>query len=363
MKKLFFFARYIITLTTIFSCSVNTNKLSTKKLPLDIQLYKKKWREIIPGPYNTLNLIPKEKPSSWVPSLPRPYKINFEEYLVPGYIRKTEKTIFNNNSYYIPLVIKKLIQNYYRQKLIEDTSQYTDVRSQWFQLYETKDVEAVKKFLSTYAIDLNLKNHNNMTLLMLCIYEKKNIPVALYLIELSKSHLTIADYRNNTALHYSAYYNCPRVIKSLLKVSSIEEINKKNDDDETAIHICIYKKSKQALRALLSSNNIDLTIPCEHITPIMISNKIDINKLILEKETNINNQNMFGNTIAHLVLLGKYCDYFAEMVLTHKDLDPNIQNNKGYTILHILIIKQKASLLKKVLKHFSSNTKKKLIQI
>ena len=297
-----------------------------------------------------------------IPNFPIPYTPDFEESLVFGYIRSSNKKIYNDD-YPItrfPFYIKKLVQKYYRQPIKEGSKEYYTKREEWLQLSLNKQTTIfdIKLFLSSYGLDINCIQKNRNNILYYYLFKNQNIPIILYLIEKLKIDVEKQNVFGDTVLHFAAIHDLPEVVKSLLNFTSID-VNKRNNLDKTALHFAIENNSIKAARALLSSNKIDFSIKnCESHTPLFqclyyVNDRVDILNLIMEKETNINRRGKFGNTIAHQMILSKcanYDDYVMEMVLKNKRLNPNAQNNLGKTILHCLIYKNDIDILKFFLK-------------
>jgi ankyrin repeat protein len=71
-----------------------------------------------------------------------------------------------------------------------------------------------------------------------------------------------------------------------------------------------------------------------HFASIWTNIPVDLFKLILEKSTDINAQHRDGGTALHTAILCE-CDIGRKELLSHKDVNVNLKNNRNETALHL----------------------------
>ncbi|EFX78104.1 hypothetical protein DAPPUDRAFT_34417, partial [Daphnia pulex] len=137
---------------------------------------------------------------------------------------------------------------------------------------EQENRTAVEELLKRDNVDVNLKNNYNQTALHYASCWK-NMPIHLFRIILEKSAdvVNAQDKDGNTALHWATFKQSETQVEELLKRDDVMNVNLKNNDKQTALHLaCAWKN-----------------IP------------IDLFKKILKKSTDVNAQDKYGWTALH----------------------------------------------------------------
>ena len=194
----------------------------------------------------------------------------------------------------------------------------------------------------------------------------------------SKSNISFKDKNGDTALHMIIKIFKKDNLNILNKIiDSNININYNNNLGYNALHVAVENKNIDIISLLLENNiNINALTYDNHLTPIFISstnNDVFICDLLLKNKAQINNQDIYGNTILNIAIMNKFKDliklyydiidvnkinisgqisinlffdsnynitsldeyYFKEILIKSKI---NIQNNNGKTLWHYLTL-------------------------
>jgi ankyrin repeat protein len=202
------------------------------------------------------------------------------------------------------------------------------------------------------------------------------IEILKLLIEYNKldigiSIINIKDRLGLTALHYSVIFNNFLIFEYLLKNNADPYVI--SNDGNNVFHIVLLYKQNQMLEYLLDNNyslhfydyngdtffqnsinydNLDLIIKILNkttnynnkntkngLTAIhqsIIYNKIEIFKLLLDKNIDFNISDFFGNTVLHYILYEKHIA-FLQLLFKYDNIKFNLSNINGDTPLHIIL--------------------------
>lgn len=184
-----------------------------------------------------------------------------------------------------------------------------------------------------------------------------NLIVGIPLLELQDKYL-------NIPLHYAIHFNSYIIFELILNYST--NINFKTNDGNTVLHLFIQNtpkdkeflaekiidknvninaKNNSGLNALhlaielnkyhiikiLLNNNVDINIESDvmHNTPLIIAthnNNLEIAKLLLKYNPNINYQDIYGNTVLNYAIINKYNELIE---LYYNIIDVNLINIEG----------------------------------
>jgi ankyrin repeat protein len=250
-----------------------------------------------------------------------------------------------------------------------DTSLHLALNGEEWELAE----EILKRFES---YDVNITNSVGDTPLLLAARLKCEIGLFKQILKRTNSeNVNKTDRYGNTALHYAMLKKSETEVEELLKREDVDvdiknrydgsalhlaskwtniqmelfnlilekttDTNAQDNNGWTALHCAIIMKSETAIKALLAHNDVNVNVKTNHNDTALIHfastrNDIpsDLFKLILEKSTDINAQDEEGETVLHTAILCE-CDIGRKELLSHKDVNVNLKNNRNETALHL----------------------------
>lgn len=172
-----------------------------------------------------------------------------------------------------------------------------------------------------------------------------------------------ANYRNNdfvTALQLAVLKKNVDIVKILIKY--VKNIDVKNSLGSTALHnACNFQLTE--ITKILMDNGADQNIPETEYDfyPIfypVVQNNIEITKLLINYEANPNNQDYIGNTILHYCIINKHFE-ILDYIMNHykiiirettvytedinqtetyvSGIDPTVVNIDGLTAVHLML--------------------------
>lgn len=191
-------------------------------------------------------------------------------------------------------------------------------------------------------------------------YSNENI--IKYLIK-NGSNPNITDKTGNNSLHLAILNRNLNIIKYLLETTNIN-INSRNNNGETALHLACNLQETEIVKYLIS-NNADVNIKdFEHeFTPlhyvVNIGNKelveIILSKLKdLNKNLQLNNQDIFGNTPLHYAVMENNQVIF-NLLTQFDNINVNLWNIDGRIPLHIFL-KAGSNVKKDILDYLIKNS-------
>ena len=232
----------------------------------------------------------------------------------------------------------------------------------------------VKKLLEDNHVDVNVKNKTNNTAIHLASH-LKDIPMDLFKIILEKSDdINAQDNNGWTALHYAISGKSEITTKALLARSDVKvgiknkdhetavtplhlascwkdipfdlfktiqnkstDINSQNTNGDTALHVAFYKKSKEAVTALLEDDRVDVNVKNnENHTPLHFASlwkdiPTDLYEKIVQKSLleTVNAQDKDGNIALPIAISRK-----SEDGLKHKNRSFDVKNNYNQTVFY-----------------------------
>lgn len=165
-------------------------------------------------------------------------------------------------------------------------------------------MNTVKAYCQNHLADINERDSCGDTPLMKSILHSKNPAISLYLIE-EGADVLACNKCGEIALHF-AVRKQNEITKKLIQKGA--KVNATDTFGNTALHEAVAYNNYDAV-CLLLSYEADVNAACSRrITPLMLAvyKNVDIRiqKILLDRETNINRTNADGCSILHFALQG-----------------------------------------------------------
>lgn len=218
-------------------------------------------------------------------------------------------------------------------------------------------LEQSKKIIGIPLIDIRDKN-GYTALHYSIIFNNIN---AFKLLLKNNANPNTKDNSNNNCLLLSVKYKNITTLKILIE-NNIININSTNNNKETGLHFSINYKYDDISFYLINKGielnkfeNVNRIIPL-HQAIILQSNKIA--KLLIDKNSDINYQDIYGNSSLHYCIIEKNYVIFEYIINSKIPIEYNNTNINGDTILHLFIDNFDLSQEKNIsiLKKFVINT-------
>lgn len=175
---------------------------------------------------------------------------------------------------------------------------------------------------------------------MLLYCFKNNNYEQLKLLLKNNIDLDVIDNENNTLFHYISKYNNKEIFNLFNLNDNI--LNNQNNLGETCLHIAINNDNNDIITELLKTNiNLDITDYQYEFTAInylIFNNKLKYLDDINFEKININIQDYKGRTYLHyLIIYNK--TFYINKLLENKNLDFNfnLSDLNGFTPLHLAL--------------------------
>lgn len=240
-------------------------------------------------------------------------------------------------------LVKILVENGARIDIIDQEGYsilYYPIRFNYFEILQYL-LEQNKTVVGISIVDL-IDRNNRIPIHYAIKY--KNIKILKELIKYSNLHTT--DIKGNNILHMAIYSRDIEILKFIL--SSNIDINSRTLIGESALHIACNLQLIDMIDILLQDPKIDSSLADYEMdfTPLHYSVNLNniqiINKLLNNKNTNINAQDRFGNTVLHYAILNNNIELFNLFI--DKNINTNLWNIDGNIPLHIAIINNISNL-------------------
>lgn len=200
--------------------------------------------------------------------------------------------------------------------------------------------------------DINKRNKDGQLAIFLAI-QNNHADVVRYLIE-NGADLTLQDQYAGTPLHNAAYMGNVEIAKLLIDAGA--DVNAvSNRDRGTPICIAVMEDKVEMVKFLLEKGadpNVRIGYYEEtllHFSVSNVSNGIEITKILLDSEMDINTVDKLGKTPLHALTLSIWTGPTVEIManfLMEKGADRNLKDNNGMTALHYATQKKKTGLVK-----------------
>jgi len=203
----------------------------------------------------------------------------------------------------------------------------------------------ILKLFKKYNKSFNKFDSENNSLLHLSI-KSNSLEIFQFILENSNDYDTVNIYGENQ-IRYAVNYNN----LDILKILDDKKVNINNSDfknEMTPLMYSVILDNIEIFKYLLNKSNIDLqdNLGNNILHYVIIYNKLNyINDIIdiLKKDLsllNLNNTNMFGKTVLHLILdklqINKYVIQTIDLDFLIKNTKLNIQDNLGSSIFLLL---------------------------
>jgi ankyrin repeat protein len=195
------------------------------------------------------------------------------------------------------------------------------------------------RYLSFDRINIHGVNQTGDSALHLALTGEKWDVAERILDQFPDYDVNVTNSSGHSPFDLAVQLDCTMILmKKILAQTSSENINKSNKFGETALHLAIMYKSQNALKELLKRDDVVVNLnDNEKPTALHYASwydmTIDLFKNILEKTTDVNEQEEFGNTALHLAILSKTPTATKEL-LRHKGVDVNLKNDDNQTTLY-----------------------------
>ena len=232
-------------------------------------------------------------------------------------------------------VIDMLIANKRCDVNIQNDNGNTALHIAAYTWLDSERLQKVKSILKNTECDLNLTNKDSSAPLHI-VCDLCDIPTFGALIATEKCDLNIQDINGNTALHIAV--DCIEMVQCLLERAhgrhklNIDALNKKGS---SPLHKAIANGSLSSVKLLLK-NKADIQLPRNDVfqnAPIHIAclgGRYEMLKVVLScSHCNPNQQNAKGNTALHIVCRMENSTSFLKALLSIPGIDPEILNHVG----------------------------------
>ena len=147
-------------------------------------------------------------------------------------------------------------------------------------------------------------------------------------IEKSLGDLTAAE---NLFLKAAEHGNIT-IVNQLHAVYGIDLLEYRDEDGYTALHRAAYNGHVETTKQLLQLGANVMAETNNKWQPLHCAckwDKVEVASLLLQNNANVNAQSEGGQTPLHLVSSNRDCHQTMELLLTHPDINPSLQNNAG----------------------------------
>lgn len=158
-------------------------------------------------------------------------------------------------------------------------------------------------------------------------------------IEKGEDICSLKDSNGYFLLHEAAANGSNKCLKFLLnlkKSGAKIDVNMRNDEMETPLHLAVDYGSEECVKLFLEEEDIDVNAQDDYgQTPLHFSiHSFECMKLLLEREDiDVNSKDLNLQTALHLAV-SDFSQKSTELLLTREDIDVNSQDVNGETILH-----------------------------
>ncbi|KAF5306570.1 hypothetical protein FQR65_LT07297 [Abscondita terminalis] len=203
-------------------------------------------------------------------------------------------------------------------------------------------VDVIKKMRSK-VIDINWQNTNGQTALHLSI-ESENFDVARFLIE-EGADVNVTDNFDTTPFFLACRFCSTEMVKKVKP--TVTDINWQNRRGETALHVSLENERLDIARFLIDEG-ADVNVTDNYrTTPFLLASKIGAIDLTKSLRTDLDWQNLHGETALHLAFKNMNVDDVA-CFLIDEGADVNLTDNTGSSAFLSACTLEKLELIKKM---------------
>ncbi|EAY04593.1 hypothetical protein TVAG_233290 [Trichomonas vaginalis G3] len=203
------------------------------------------------------------------------------------------------------------------------------------------NIDFVTFLMNEYNIEIGLKycTFNNNFESFLVYFDQTNDINQCFLYSTIFGIPSLFEYflsHGATALHFVARYNFKEIAELL--ISHGANINEKDNNGETSLHIAIAWRDSKKIAEHLISHGININEKSEngettlHIA--VFNNSKETAELLISHGANINEKNKNGKTALHIAVFNNSKET-AELLISH-GININEKNKNGKTALHFV---------------------------
>ncbi|USN50942.1 MAG: ankyrin repeat domain-containing protein [Myxococcales bacterium] len=205
-------------------------------------------------------------------------------------------------------------------------------------------IEVIEALIKSRAEVDEQDDQGNTALHLAIVRKEKDAVIAL--LE-GGANPNIKENSNSfTPLHLAANTGQIEVIEALIK--SEAEVDEQDDQGNTALHLAIVRKEKDAVIALLEGGaNPNIKENSNSFTPLHLAantGQIEVIEALIKSRAEVDEQDDQGNTALHLAIVRKEKD--AVIALLDGGANPYIENNENYTALALAAALKETTVMK-----------------
>lgn len=157
----------------------------------------------------------------------------------------------------------------------------------------------------------------------------------------TKSNINFKDLNGNTILHIIVKSMKTQMDNNLINIFNMIidgkiGLNHMNNLGQNVLHIAVENNNLEICKTLIKHNiAIDIQTIDDHLTPLILStiqNNFEICKLLLANGANINNQDIYGDSVLNHAIINKSIK-LIKLFANFPDIDVNLINADGNTAL------------------------------
>ena len=210
-------------------------------------------------------------------------------------------------------------------------------------------LEAVKVLVKSGA-NINKPGFKKLTALHMCLEEKLNPQIALFLIQ-SGANVNAVDETGNTPLHYAVEIKKIEVVKAMIKAGA--DIEAENEQQSTPLMIAVAQDDLQAVQLFISSGAMVKSPASKKRYDVLHAaayhaNNLETIKILLKAGADVNGRDEAGNTpLLYAVWRANSKNTGAEKMpefitfLLSAGADPNAKSERGISPLSVVQDAQK----------------------
>lgn len=200
------------------------------------------------------------------------------------------------------------------------------------------DIKSVKKILDIENIDVNITDNNNYTALMYaCMLN--NTEIIKILLDIKNINVNNKYYNNRTVLTWLSLHNQVNFIKKVLTIDK-NIINCQDNTGYTALMYACEYGYVGSVYNLLYFNNIDVNIKSTNgYTALLLASLkgkyLIVSRLLKIKDIDVNAQSYLSGMTSLMYACEFHYTSIISILICHKYINMNIQNQNGYTAIMI----------------------------
>lgn len=238
----------------------------------------------------------------------------------------------------LPMVVDSIDNSSQNTSLVS-----TKIESSLLEAVQSNNINLVKEILTINPKDINSRDAQNRTALML------NTDDSLEIVKLLINHgafINTKDYKGNTALMIASEKGYTKLVALLL--TEYVQVNAKNNEGLSALHLATINGYTEIVE-LLIKNRADINDPMPNrLLPIfeaVTKGYTSIVKLYLDKGANVNST-ISSTRTSLLAIASALGNSSTVQLLLEKGANPNLANKFGVTPIFLSISKKHLDITK-----------------